>query len=85
MAWIKINFNHSINHAKLFKIYIKLFYAIMWCLFKKYFKIIKFLKCEFKRANLFAFSHLRDCFATKAVVVWVYLIDDYYNVCFIFA
>lgn len=42
MAWIKINFNHSINHAKLFKIYIKLFYAIMWSCLKNILKLLNF-------------------------------------------
>lgn len=42
MAWIKTNFKSRDKTRKAFKIYIKLFYAIMWCLFKKCFKIIKF-------------------------------------------
>ena len=125
---IKINF----KSRKAFKIYIKLFYAIILhdyftrlfytiilhdyftrlfytiilrdyftrlfyaIILRDYFtrlcgvclkNILKLLnlKHKIKCANLFAFSHLRDCFATKAVVVWVYLIDDYYNACFIFA
>lgn len=84
MAWIKTNFKSRDKTRKAFKIYIKLFYAVMCACLKNILKLLN-LKHKIKRANLFASSHLRDCFATKAVVVWVYLIDDYYNVCFILA
>lgn len=46
MAWIKTNFKSRDKTRKAFKIYIKLFYAVILrsyvCLFKKCFKIIKF-------------------------------------------